>query len=91
LPELGLVAAMSLFSTVLPLTTFLAGMARVGPTAAALLSTLEPVFTVGLAALFLGETLSLRQVVGAVLVLAAIVLLQAFELRGETPREKIHK
>jgi drug/metabolite transporter (DMT)-like permease len=91
LPELGLVAAMSLFSTALPLTTFLAGMARVGPTAAALLSTLEPVFTVGLAALFLGETLSLRQVVGAVLVLAAIVLLQAFEMRGESPREKIHK
>lgn len=90
LTELGLVAAMSLFSTVLPLTTFLAGMARVGPTAAALLSTLEPVFTVGLAALFLGETLSLRQVVGAAFVLAAIVLLQVFELRGEAHREGLH-
>jgi drug/metabolite transporter (DMT)-like permease len=90
LPALGLVAAMSLFSTVLPLTTFLAGMARVGPTAAALLSTLEPVFTVGLAALFLGEILSVRQVAGAVLVLAAIVLLQAFELRGEAHREGLH-
>jgi drug/metabolite transporter (DMT)-like permease len=90
LSELALVAAMSLFSTALPLTTFLAGMARVGPTAAALLSTLEPVFTVGLAALFLGESLSVRQVLGAVLVLAAIVLLQAFELRGEAHREGLH-
>lgn len=74
-----LVGAMSLFSTVLPLTTFLAGMARVGPTAAALLSTLEPVFTVALAALLLDEALSPRQLLGASLVLGAIVLLQVYD------------
>ncbi|MGH2625775.1 MAG: DMT family transporter [Anaerolineales bacterium] len=76
-----LVAAMSVFSTVLPLTTFLAGMARVGPTAAALLSTLEPVFTVALAAAVLDEALTPRQLLGVALVLGAIVLLQVYESR----------
>lgn len=78
---IGLVAAMSLFSTVLPVTTFLAGMARVGPTAAALLSTLEPVFTVALAALFLDEALTPRQLFGSAWVLGAIVWLQVYESR----------
>ena len=88
---LRLVAAMSLFSTVLPLTTFLAGMARVGPTAAALLSTLEPVFTVALAAVLLDEALTPRQLLGAVLVLGAVVLLQAFESRLPVTSDRFHK
>lgn len=66
---------MVLFSTILPIGTFLAGMRRVGPTTASLLSTLEPVFTVLLAALVLGETLTARQAAGGALVLAAAVLL----------------
>jgi drug/metabolite transporter (DMT)-like permease len=67
--------AMVVFSTILPIGTFLAGMRRVGPTAAALLSTLEPVFTVALAALVLGEGLSALQLLGGGLVLGAVVLL----------------
>jgi drug/metabolite transporter (DMT)-like permease len=68
-------AAMVVFSTVLPIGTFLAGLTRVGPTAASLLSTLEPVFTTLLAAVVLGESLSPRQVAGGALVLTAVVLL----------------
>jgi drug/metabolite transporter (DMT)-like permease len=68
-------AAMVLFSTVLPIGTFLAGLTRVGPTAAALLSTLEPVFTTLLAAAVLGEALTSGQMAGGALVLAAVVLL----------------
>jgi drug/metabolite transporter (DMT)-like permease len=68
-------AAMVVFSTILPIGTFLAGMTRVGPTAASLLSTLEPVFTTLLAAAVLGETLAARQIAGGALVLTAVVLL----------------
>lgn len=66
--------AIILFGTVLPVTLFLAGMARVGPTAASLLSTLEPVFTVAMGALFLAEALTSTQIVGGGLVLAAAIL-----------------
>jgi len=62
-------------STILALGTFLAGIKRVGPTTASLLSTLEPVFTVLLAMVFLGEFLTTIQTVGGGLVLAAAVLL----------------
>ena len=62
-------------STILALGAFLAGMQRVGPTTASLLSTLEPVFTVLLAMIFLGEFLTTTQIVGGGLVLSAAVLL----------------
>jgi len=64
-------------STILALGAFLAGMQRVGPTAASLLSTLEPVFTALLAMIFLGEFLTTTQIVGGGLVLAAAVMLSA--------------
>lgn len=66
---------MIIFSTILPLGTFLAGMARTGPTTASLVSTLEPAFTVLLALALLGERLTLLQGVGIGLVLAAAILL----------------
>lgn len=72
---LGILLAMVLLSTIMALGTFLAGMRRVGPTAASLLSTLEPVFTVILALVFLEEYLSLFQLFGGGLVLAAVILL----------------
>jgi drug/metabolite transporter (DMT)-like permease len=75
LPRAGILAAMIVFSTILPIGTFLAGMARVGPTAASLLSTLEPVFTASLAAVLLGEALMPIQVAGGALILAAVLLL----------------
>lgn len=66
---------MVFLSTIMALGTFLAGMQRVGPTSASLLSTLEPVFTVMLAMLFLNEHLTYLQVLGGVLVLTAVTLL----------------
>ena len=62
-------------STILALGAFLAGMQRVGPTTASLLSTLEPVFTVLLALFFLEEFLTIVQTIGGGLVLSAAVLL----------------
>ncbi len=55
------------------MVAFFAGLARVGPGAAAILSTAEPVVTIALAAAVLGEALTPVQVAGAALVLAAAV------------------
>ena len=72
---LGIILTMVLLSTILALGTFFAGMRIVGPTAASLLSTLEPVFTVILAMFLLSERLSTAQLLGGGFVLAAVVLL----------------
>ena len=69
-------AAITIVSTVTPITLFFAGLRRVGPSTAAILSTLEPPTTVALAFLVFGESLSPVQLAGAVLVLAAAVSLQ---------------
>jgi len=55
----------------------MAGLPRVGAARAALVSTVEPVITVLLAVVILGERLSAVQVVGGVLVLLAVILVQA--------------
>jgi drug/metabolite transporter (DMT)-like permease len=69
------VAAIALVSTVAAITFYFAGLARIGPTRAATLSTVEPLVTVTLAALVLGETIAPVQVAGGALILAAVVLL----------------
>ena len=68
---------MALVSTVLAIFTFFAGLERVGPSAASILSTFEPVVTIVLAYLVLSERLSALQLAGAALVLAAAILLAA--------------
>jgi drug/metabolite transporter (DMT)-like permease len=74
------VAAIVLVATVIPIVTFLAGLQRIGPTNAAMLSVLEPLVTVLLAALLLGETLRLMTLLGGGLILAAVLLLARSEL-----------
>jgi len=71
------IAGIAFFSTVIAILTFFAGLARVGPSAAAILSTLEPVVTVALAAAVFGERLTAIQLAGGALVLAAVFVLQA--------------
>jgi drug/metabolite transporter (DMT)-like permease len=80
------VAAVTLIATVIPVVTFLAGLKRIGPTDASMLSTLEPVVTVCLAALLFGETLPPITLLGGGLILAAVLLLTRGELRqNRTP------
>jgi drug/metabolite transporter (DMT)-like permease len=64
----------AIVSTVLAVLFFLNGMQRVGPSTAAILSTLEPPVTVSLAFLTFGEALGALQLAGAFAVLAAAVL-----------------
>ena len=71
------IGAMAVISTVTAIALFLAGLRRVGPSMAAILSTLEPPTTVALAFLAFGESLTAVQLLGGALVLAAVVLLHA--------------
>lgn len=71
-------------STIIPVVTFLAGLERVGPTNAAMLSTLEPVVTVLLAAWLFGEKLLPIVLLGGGLILAAVILLTRAELSKDT-------
>ncbi len=63
--------AIALICTVLAIAAFFAGLARLGPARASILSTGEPVFTLALAALVLGETIQPIQLIGGALILAA--------------------
>jgi drug/metabolite transporter (DMT)-like permease len=67
----------ALVPTMLAISLFLAGLPRVGAARAALLSTWEPVVTVLLAAMILGDRLSIVQVIGGALVILAVVVVQA--------------
>jgi drug/metabolite transporter (DMT)-like permease len=72
----GWLACIAVVSTVLAISFFFAGLRRVGPTAASILATVEPLVTVTLAFLVFGETLGPIQIAGGALVLAAVVALQ---------------
>ncbi len=65
------VVLIALVSTVVAILAFFAGLKRVGPATASIVSTLEPVVTVALAWGILGESLSAIQVLGGILVLGS--------------------
>ena len=69
------VFAIALVSTVTAMLAFFAGLARLGAARTSMLSTLEPVVTVALASLLLGETLGWLQWVGGASVLGAALWL----------------
>ena len=81
------IGGLALVSTVLAITTFFAGLERVGPAEASTISTVEPVVTVGLAAVVLGETISPGQLVGGVLIVAAVLVLARAGRRELVPAD----
>jgi len=68
----GLIAVVS---TVVAMVTFFAGMQKLGAADAATLSTLEPVVTFVLAAIFLGEEILPNQMLGGAIILGAVIWL----------------
>ena len=68
-------------STIIPVVTFLAGLEKIGPINAAMLSTLEPVVTVLLAMWLFGDKLQPIVMFGGGLILAAVILLTRSELQ----------
>jgi len=77
----GSVLAIALVSTVIAVNTFFAGLERVGPTNASILSTFEPATTVILAFLFLGEEIGPTRIIGGALILIAVILLAKSEFK----------
>ncbi|MGQ9887966.1 MAG: DMT family transporter, partial [Aggregatilineales bacterium] len=69
--------ALALVCTVLPVFTLTAGIQKLGASKAAIAGTLEPVLTIVLAALILGEMVQAGQLAGGALILASILLLQS--------------
>ena len=80
----GWLAALAVVSTVAAVSMFFAGLKRVGPTTASILSTVEPVVAVLLAFLVFREVLGPLQLVGGALVIVAVLLLGSYR-----PRPKI--
>ena len=81
------VAVIAAVATVVPMAALFAGIARVGAPTASIVSTFEPVVTVVLAGLVLGETLSLVEATGAACVIAAVRLLASLSRSGLRRRE----
>jgi drug/metabolite transporter (DMT)-like permease len=68
------IVAIALISTVLAIVAFFSGLERIGPSRASTISTFEPVVSVVLAALVLGESFNVLQVVGGCLILVAALI-----------------
>jgi drug/metabolite transporter (DMT)-like permease len=69
------VVAIALVSTVLAIVTFFAGLKKIDPANASMISTLEPVVTVSLAVIVLGESVSIPKIIGGIMILVAVALL----------------
>jgi drug/metabolite transporter (DMT)-like permease len=65
----------AIVSTIIGIVTFFAGLKKIGPVHAAMFSTVEPVVTVLMAWLFLGDMLGMEKIIGGSMVLVAGILL----------------
>jgi drug/metabolite transporter (DMT)-like permease len=77
----------AIVSTLLAMTLYLKGIAFVGASRAALISTVEPVFTVILAMIFLNEKLETIQILGGIMILAGVINLQREKFVVDKGRE----
>jgi len=78
-----LIIAFSIFGTVVPFLFSYAGMKRVGPSMLAVITTLEPVLAITMGIIFLNESLTIQKVIGAALVIGALVLLSILDRHDE--------
>jgi drug/metabolite transporter (DMT)-like permease len=69
--------AIGIVATFIAIQAFTAGTRRIGAAQAALLSTVEPLWTIALAGLLLRESLTAVQLAGGALILGGVVLSQA--------------
>ena len=71
--------------TFIAVVLYLQGIRGLGPSQAAVISTLEPLFTIALAALVLGDRLVPVQLLGAGLVLGGVVVAEIAARRVDMP------
>lgn len=79
------VVAIAVVSTVVAMIGFFAGIQKLGAADAATLSTLEPIVTFVLAAVFLGEAIEPNHVAGGTMILAAVIWLMRAETSVHEP------
>jgi probable blue pigment (indigoidine) exporter len=72
-------------SMLVPFSFYFAGLQHLEPTRAIIVSCLEPVFSIVIAAIVLGEVLRPLQTVGILMVLAAILVVQISEQNQVAP------
>lgn len=80
-----LLGSIILIPTFAAIVLYLEGIRGLGPAQAAVVSTLEPLFTIALAALVLGERLSILQFSGAALVLLGVVVAEIAARAKDAP------
>lgn len=80
-----LLAAIVVVPTFIAIVLYLEGIRGLGPSQAAVISTLEPLFTIVLAWQFLGERLTVLQSAGAALVLGGVVGAEVLARRSDIP------
>ena len=83
------IAGVGLVSTFIAVQAFYAGAHRIGAARASLVSTVEPIWTISLAALLLGESLSPLQLLGGALILGGVVLSQTGGARAPAPELRL--
>jgi drug/metabolite transporter (DMT)-like permease len=72
----GIIALLTIGSTVLPGVFFMQGLVRLGPVRTAIISSVEPFLTAVLAAIVLGQPLTWATLAGGAAIVAAVALLQ---------------
>lgn len=83
--EWGFLLVFAMVSLLLPFSLYFAGLHYLEPTRAIVASCLEPVFSIVIAAMVLGESVKAAQAVGIIVVLAAIILVQMPERDEAAP------
>jgi drug/metabolite transporter (DMT)-like permease len=73
----GVIVGIASLATAIPILAFFSAVAIIGASRTSVVSTFEPVFTVALGVVLLGEPLTAATVVGGLAVLAGVVLVQA--------------
>lgn len=79
----------ALIGTVVAVSAFFAALSRLGPSDTAVVSTAEPVVSIVVAGLVLGERLGPLQAAGGVLVLSAVVVLARLEPAAQRTEEDV--
>lgn len=64
-------------ATFVAIQTFYAGARRIGAAQAALVSTIEPIYTIVLAAILFGQTLGATQLIGGAFIIVGVLIAQA--------------
>ena len=73
----GGLIGVGVIATFVSIQTFYAGTRRIGAAQAALISTIEPIWTIVLAALLFGQTLSPTQLLGGAFIIVGVLIAQA--------------